>query len=63
MIDLDDVPSTVGLRYPERITIPVTSEAKKRLDLLRRDMKKDTAELVRMLLEDFFETIDWGAGA
>jgi hypothetical protein len=60
MIDVDDIPAVKRLRYPERITIPVTAEAKGRLDLLKREMKKDTSELVRMLLEQFFATIDWG---
>lgn len=63
MIDIDDVPDQKKLRYPERINVPVTKEVKKKLDFLRLEQKKDTAELVRILLNDFLETIDWGVEA
>lgn len=52
---LDDIPELKGNQYPTRISVSLTSEAKRKLDDLKRLKRKDTAELVRMLIDDFFQ--------
>lgn len=58
-MQLDDIPDIKGNQYPERISISLTSEAKKKLVALKESRNKDTAELVRMLIDEFLETIDF----
>lgn len=50
---LDDIPNLKGSRYPARITVPLSKDTKEKLDALKRK-RKDTAELVRRLIDEFF---------
>lgn len=56
---LEDIPELKGNQYPTRISVSLTSEAKGKLDLIKRIKRKDTAELVRMLIDEFLKTIDF----
>lgn len=56
---LEDIPDLKGNQYPTRISVSLSSEAKRKLDAIKREMHKDTAELVRMLIDDFLKTIDF----
>lgn len=52
-MNLNDVPNLN--RFPVRITIAVTEDTKQKLLVIKKDLKKDTSELVRMLIEEFFK--------
>ena len=54
-IKLEQIPSVRKKRYPERISVALSSEAYKRLEVLKGVMEKDPSELMRMLLDDFLE--------
>lgn len=56
---LEDIPDLKGNQYPTRISVSLSAEAKKKLDAIKRDLHKDTAELVRMLIDNFLKTIDF----
>jgi metal-responsive CopG/Arc/MetJ family transcriptional regulator len=56
---LEDVPDLKGNRYPARISVSLSSEAKTKLDSIKKIKGKDTSELVRMLLDDFLKGVDF----
>lgn len=58
-MNLEDIPALKGNQYPARITISLSAETKRKLELLKRVNRKDTAELVRMLLDDFLKKVDF----
>lgn len=55
-MELENIPILRGNQFPERITVPLTGEAKRKLDALKKK-RKDTAELVRRLIDEFLEKI------
>lgn len=55
---LEDIPDLKGNQYPSRISVSLTAEAKQKLDALKRLKRKDTAELVRMLIDDFLKDVE-----
>lgn len=56
---LDDIPDLKGNQYPARISISITSETKHKLDALKKSGRKDTASLVRMLINEFLKDIEF----
>ena len=58
-MQIEDIPDLKDkFRYPARITVTLTSDSKEKLDYLKRFKRKDTAKLVRMLIENFLENIE-----
>ncbi|GAC1467180.1 MAG: hypothetical protein NVSMB70_12630 [Chamaesiphon sp.] len=60
---LEDVPNLKGNKYPTRISVSLSSEAKEKLEILKRVKGKDTSELVRILITDFLQGLDFGETA
>lgn len=56
-MNLEDIPN-LGKKYPEKICISLSSDAKQKLDILKKN-GKDTSELFRMLLDEFLKGIDF----
>lgn len=48
---IDEIPNLRGNQFTERITVPLTGEAKRKLDALKK-RRKDTAEFVRRLIDE-----------
>lgn len=55
-MELENIPLLRSNKFPERITTPITGETKRKLDALKRK-RKDTAELVRRLIDEFLDKI------
>lgn len=53
---LEDIPNVKATQYPIRITVCVSQETKNKFDALKR-RRKDTSELIRMLLDEFLDKI------
>lgn len=58
VMKLEDIPD-LGIKYPAKICVSLSLEAKHKLDILKKNMGKDTSELFRMLIDDFLETVDF----
>lgn len=56
---LEDIPDLKGNQYPARISVSLSSDAKSKLDSLKKSKGKDTAEVVRRLIDEFLSTIDF----
>lgn len=52
---LTDIPDLRATGCSKRITLAITPEAKDNLAKLKRVKRKDPSELVRMLIDKFFE--------
>lgn len=55
---LEDIPDLKGNQYPTRISVSLTADAKQKLEALKKN-GKDTASLVRMLIDDFLKEVDF----
>lgn len=53
---IDDLPDLKINKYPERINLAVSSEMKRKLELLK-EHGKDTPELIRKLIENAIKDI------
>lgn len=56
-MELDEVPNLKGNQYPERISVSLSTPAKEKLNILKA-RGKDTAALVRKLIDDFLDGVD-----
>lgn len=52
-MNIDDIPSTKAISYPESVSIKLSTDAFNYLRDLKYKQKKDSSALLRMLLEDF----------
>lgn len=55
---LEDIPDLVP-KFPAKICISLSAESKKKLDILKKTMGKDTSVLCRMLIDDFLKTLEF----
>lgn len=55
---IDEIPDLKSGKYPEKICVSLTTETKTKLDILKKEKRKDISGLVRMLIDDFLENID-----
>jgi hypothetical protein len=52
-MEIEKVPSLKRDQYPKRVTICVSDDTYEKLTFLKRELKKDTPSLIRLLLEEF----------
>lgn len=50
-----DIPLRPAAKFPERLTIPVSEETKKRIEDLKRKSGVDTPELLRRAVDEAIE--------
>jgi hypothetical protein len=54
-MNIRDIPDLKSNKFPERITVPVTSDTFIKLKQLKDMKRKDVAALIRMLIDNFVE--------
>lgn len=57
-LKISDIPDAKDNRYPRRITIALSNETYDKLKEIRQTKNKDTATLVRMLIEKFLKSLE-----
>lgn len=56
-MNLKDIPDLKANRYPKRVTLALSVETYEALVRLKREQGKDTAELIRRLLDNFLKQV------
>jgi hypothetical protein len=60
---LEDIPELKGERYPETICVALSTESKRKLQIIKKVKRRDPSELVRMLIDDFLKTVDFDSAS
>ena len=56
-ISVKELPKLKKNRHPERITLAISCETKRRLDELKLNRVVDTPALLRKMIEDFLNSV------